>query len=355
MFLGWIHLLDLQSSLIYIFLTVMLFSYFSFWYGTIRVFKKAEKRRNKDLTLFRFLSLLIWYYSLFEIFFFKNWVANSWLILAAIAFQLMSLSLFWITQRHIRQQSFSIIFNEDNPHTHVSSGPYKYVRHPFYSAYIFCYLGLILIFFQSPLALLCGLLIFYYVRAARLEEKKFLASSFASHYEKYQNKTGMFFPRIQVLRPTSFLSIFLLFVFSLTSKSAPNQCSHLLGTCDYYECVSQMKTCSTEAYFLEFARPNCQKFVDENFSFTEKGQEFLAGVRNCLQFKIEEDMPQISCDNASSKAQIHHVNCYLSNNYCSLPFIDKLTLLSLIYDSLWESSEFRHTGKLIRKACLKQN
>lgn len=76
----------------------------------------------------------------------------------------------------------------------VRSGPYRFVRHPMYSAHFIIFLCVLLQRF-APLTL--GLYVLFVagqIVRARIEERK-LAATFPE-YEEYRRTTGMFFPKL---------------------------------------------------------------------------------------------------------------------------------------------------------------
>jgi protein-S-isoprenylcysteine O-methyltransferase Ste14 len=77
----------------------------------------------------------------------------------------------------------------------VTSGPYKYVRHPSYLGYFLMFFGLLLIWINLltlfPLSAIPG-----YSSVASKEEK-LLVQRFGDEYLNYQKKTGRFIPRFQ--------------------------------------------------------------------------------------------------------------------------------------------------------------
>jgi protein-S-isoprenylcysteine O-methyltransferase Ste14 len=94
----------------------------------------------------------------------------------------------------------TIAFADDVPMHVVRSGPYRVVRHPFYTSYMLAYLaGLIAT--ASPLlipVIVCmGTL---YTRAASGEEAKFAASALRDEYAVYRHRTGRFTPRLRFVR-----------------------------------------------------------------------------------------------------------------------------------------------------------
>jgi protein-S-isoprenylcysteine O-methyltransferase Ste14 len=70
------------------------------------------------------------------------------------------------------------------------------LRHPIYSAYLLAWIAAPLATGQFWLLLPAAAMGCLYYRAARQEENSFLTSSFAPRYKDYQERTGMFLPRI---------------------------------------------------------------------------------------------------------------------------------------------------------------
>ncbi len=75
----------------------------------------------------------------------------------------------------------------------VTDGPYRYVRHPLYTAFLLVFLGTELIV-GSVLVLLILPLSWLMVWQSRKEEE-ILRAAFRDAYRDYEQSTGMFFPR----------------------------------------------------------------------------------------------------------------------------------------------------------------
>lgn len=107
-----------------------------------------------------------------------------------------SLALYWWTLRTVREHRLTFAYTPDVPEVLIEAGPYRYVRHPFYTAYTLCYLA-------APLALLAWWLLptaafmfLVYRQAAVMEERKFAASALQAAYRDYARRTGRFLPRL---------------------------------------------------------------------------------------------------------------------------------------------------------------
>ena len=89
------------------------------------------------------------------------------------------------------RQAFTIM---TEARTLVTTGIFRYVRHPLYSAHIIMFFGSMLLRLHWITVLLYLLFLTGQVFRARIEERK-LETTFAD-YARYRNRTGMFLPRI---------------------------------------------------------------------------------------------------------------------------------------------------------------
>lgn len=117
-------------------------------------------------------------------------------MIAALVIELASLVLFWRAIGASRQARLLLAFDANLPHSIVCSGPYRFVRHPFYTSYIVFWTGWAIgtwsLWAVPPLVLMIAI----YVLAARGEETKFAATGLAADYQQYRKRTGMFWPRL---------------------------------------------------------------------------------------------------------------------------------------------------------------
>jgi protein-S-isoprenylcysteine O-methyltransferase Ste14 len=82
------------------------------------------------------------------------------------------------------------------PREVTTKGPYHYIRHPIYSAYILYFFGALLIAFNWYMLVVVVFGITTLNYTARQEEKQLLGSTLSSGYEAYMKTTGRFFPRL---------------------------------------------------------------------------------------------------------------------------------------------------------------
>lgn len=123
-------------------------------------------------------------------------IASIGELLCGIILASVSLLIFWLSVLSHRSRRPSYAFVRTQPQTFVSTGPYRWVRHPFYLSFMLaatagaCIAG-------QPLLLLTVIVLFgCYYTAAKSEEASFVQTDFASAYESYRTTTGMFLPRL---------------------------------------------------------------------------------------------------------------------------------------------------------------
>ncbi len=98
-----------------------------------------------------------------------------------------------------RHAQLTLAFSRDLPNALIERGPYRYVRHPFYTAYTLYWLAGSLATLAWWVAVPSIVAIGFYVAAARSEERKFAASRLADVYAAYRTRTGMFLPLVRRL------------------------------------------------------------------------------------------------------------------------------------------------------------
>lgn len=106
------------------------------------------------------------------------------------------LALFWAAIRVSRAARLRLAFDAENPHSFVTEGPYKYLRHPFYTSYVIFWIGWAIAAWSPWAAIPLVAIVTIYVVAARGEERKFSMTPMADAYAAYKRRAGFFWPRI---------------------------------------------------------------------------------------------------------------------------------------------------------------
>jgi protein-S-isoprenylcysteine O-methyltransferase Ste14 len=117
----------------------------------------------------------------------------------AVLIFLCSLGLFVASLRSHQKVPPSIAFTPGPPNNLTLDGAYKFIRHPIYSAYMLCWLGVV-VAVPGPLSLGAAAIMFWlYIKAARSEEADIIASPLGVAYSQYKLSVGMFIPKISAL------------------------------------------------------------------------------------------------------------------------------------------------------------
>jgi protein-S-isoprenylcysteine O-methyltransferase Ste14 len=114
--------------------------------------------------------------------------------LAALALYGIALTEFWWAIATHGRRPPTHAFSSDEPVRLVREGPYRAVRHPFYSSYLITWSAALIATHDLMLLVPLCLMGAIYWRAARLEERKFEASPLSAQYSVYRTRTGMFLP-----------------------------------------------------------------------------------------------------------------------------------------------------------------
>lgn len=107
----------------------------------------------------------------------------------------------WAWQAN-RAHPLNFVFSDQVPLHINQSGPYRLVRHPFYSAYCATWIGTAVASASNNwlLPATCFALVFVYAWAARQEELAFYTSPLKELYAIYITKTRMLIPTLQHYR-----------------------------------------------------------------------------------------------------------------------------------------------------------
>jgi protein-S-isoprenylcysteine O-methyltransferase Ste14 len=118
----------------------------------------------------------------------------------AIPMMALAVGLFGWTVRTTRERRLPIAFSDELPSFVYGTGPYRYVRHPFYLSYIIFWIGTSVatqgIWGWTVPLVMSGI----YIHLARREERGLRASRLAGVYERYRKHTAMFVPSVPLRR-----------------------------------------------------------------------------------------------------------------------------------------------------------
>lgn len=119
---------------------------------------------------------------------------------AATILMVGSLILFIWSVRETRHTGLTLAFAKAEPSGLLVTGPFRYLRHPFYTSYLTFWLATCVATTSSICILGSATLLICYFIAAREEEKNISRSRLSAEYESYASATGMFLPRCRLRR-----------------------------------------------------------------------------------------------------------------------------------------------------------
>ena len=95
--------------------------------------------------------------------------------------------------------AWTVLFTAQRSHTLATSGPYAYVRHPQYLAFIIIMIGFLVQWPTLPTLVMFPILVLTYVRLAHREERE-VRAKFGRVWDGYAARTGGFIPRFSPAR-----------------------------------------------------------------------------------------------------------------------------------------------------------
>jgi len=112
-----------------------------------------------------------------------------------------SLALYEWARHVIWGRRFGIGFGEYVPDELCEAGPYRYIRHPLYAAYMLAYVAAFVALPHWGTATLLAISVVLFVIMGRSDEQIIAGSPLAAAYAAYRERTGMFLPRFSSPRP----------------------------------------------------------------------------------------------------------------------------------------------------------
>lgn len=97
--------------------------------------------------------------------------------LVGLGLEIAAMALFWWAISASRKARLRFAFDPDKPHSLVTIGPYRLVRHPFYTSYIIFWAGWAIATWTLWAVLPVLAFVIIYVVAAKGEESKFAATT----------------------------------------------------------------------------------------------------------------------------------------------------------------------------------
>lgn len=179
-------------------------------FGYIRYNYQKTYKQNQATILFRKFfkrekQLVLWVAIVFNSTYLLYWFTPllAWATLlpfmirvTGVVISTYGLYLFWLTHKALGA-NWSPLLEVRKEHKLITTGIYKHIRHPMYTAILLFTLGLGLIS-ANLVVLLLPLIVFCVLCYIRIsDEENMMISWFGDDYILYQRRTGMLFPRFK--------------------------------------------------------------------------------------------------------------------------------------------------------------
>lgn len=116
--------------------------------------------------------------------------------IVGLLIELAAAAMFWWAISASRNARLRYAFDPEGPRGLVTSGPYHYLRHPFYTSYVIFWAGWATATGSIWAIVPVVAFVVIYLTAAKDEERKFANSPMAADYDAYRRRTGLLFPRL---------------------------------------------------------------------------------------------------------------------------------------------------------------
>ena len=165
----------------------------AFYWGVLKFFQDRGSVSTRELRILQVSTMLTWISCVYGL---SQFPAAGIVAMMGIVLEIISGILFVTAVKAATKIKLSLVFSKDTPTKLLNFGPYRWVRHPFYTSYLLCYAGAALGSQFWPSYAFTVLMIVIYIRAAKFEEAKFEGSPLADEYRVYRSNTWAFFPKI---------------------------------------------------------------------------------------------------------------------------------------------------------------
>ncbi len=115
----------------------------------------------------------------------------------ALALFLVSAGIFFWALSETRSARLKLAFDPDGPTSVMATGPYRYVRHPFYTSYIVYWLACAIATGHPLNIAFLVVMTAIYTYTALQEERSFETTEHAGAYARYRQTSGLFWPRLR--------------------------------------------------------------------------------------------------------------------------------------------------------------
>jgi protein-S-isoprenylcysteine O-methyltransferase Ste14 len=173
--------------------------FFAYWFVSALKLKSVKRREPRGERLIQLTFMVIAYVLMFNDGVGRGWLGTrfvpAWPTIGEIGVALTVVGIaFAIWARWHLGENWSATVTLKEGHELISSGPYRYIRHPIYTGMLLAFVGTALALGEYRALISIGIvLVAFYAKSKK--EECFLTQEFGDEFREHCRRTGMFLPK----------------------------------------------------------------------------------------------------------------------------------------------------------------
>jgi protein-S-isoprenylcysteine O-methyltransferase Ste14 len=173
--------------------------FLAYWSVSALKLKSIKRREPRGERLIQLVFMVAAYFLMFNDQFSRGWLATRFAPVSprigkfGVTVTVVGIA-FAIWARWHLGENWSATVTLKEGHELISSGPYRYIRHPIYSGMLVAFVGTALALGEYRALISVGIvLVAFYTKAKK--EERFLTQEFGEKFREHSRRTGMFLPK----------------------------------------------------------------------------------------------------------------------------------------------------------------
>jgi protein-S-isoprenylcysteine O-methyltransferase Ste14 len=173
--------------------------FLAYWSVSALKLKSVKRREPRGERLIQLVFMVAAYFLMFNDQFSRGWLATRFAPASpsigkfGVTVTVVGIA-FAIWARWHLGENWSATVTLKEGHELISSGPYRYIRHPIYSGMLVAFVGTALALGEYRALISVGIvLVAFYTKAKK--EERLLTQEFGEKFREHSRRTGMFLPK----------------------------------------------------------------------------------------------------------------------------------------------------------------
>ena len=173
--------------------------FLAYWSVSALKLKSIKRREPRGERLIQLVFMVAAYFLMFNDQFSRGWLTTRFLPASpsigkfAVTVTVVGIALAIWARWHLGE-NWSATVTLKEGHELISSGPYRYMRHPIYSGMLLAFVGTALALGEYRALISVGIVVVAFYTKAKKEEL-FLTQEFGEKFREHSRRTGMFLPK----------------------------------------------------------------------------------------------------------------------------------------------------------------